>query len=232
MELIDLKAKLRQETGKGMARALRRDERVPAIVYGSKVDSVMLSIGTVDFDRIVRDNGIQGVFLKLAVDGEGKKTRTVMLKEVQMDVFQKEYLHVDFHEIDMETKVSVEVPVRIIGEAQGVIEGGVLQIIRRELVVFCKPVDVPDYIAIDVSDMEIGDAVHVEEIVLDEKIEIPHEVDFTVITLVPPTAEEIEEEDEDLLDEEAVEGEEGAEGAEGTEDAKASEEKSKEASKE
>ncbi|MCD4741931.1 MAG: 50S ribosomal protein L25 [Desulfobacteraceae bacterium] len=229
MELIDLKAKLRQETGKGMARALRRSERVPAIVYGSKLDPVMLSIGTVEFDRIVRDNGIQGVFLKLAVDGESKKTRTVMLKEVQMDVFQKEYLHVDFHEIDMEAKVSVEVPVRIVGEAKGVIEGGVLQIIRRELVVFCKPADVPDDIAIDVSDMEIGDAVHIEEIALDEKVEIPHEVDFTVITLVPPTAEEVEEEDEDLLDEEAVEGEEGAEDAE---DAKASDDKSEEASKE
>ena len=229
MELIDLKAKLRQETGKGMARTLRRSERVPAIVYGSKVDPVMLSIGTVEFDKIVRDNGIQGVFLKLAVDGESKKTRTVMLKEVQMDVFQKEYLHVDFHEIDMEAKVSVEVPVRIVGEAKGVIEGGVLQIIRRELVVLCKPADVPDDIAIDVSDMEIGDAVHLEEIVLDEKVEIPHEVDFTVVTLVPPTAEEVEEEDEDLLDEEAVEGEEGEEGAE---DAKASDDKSEEASKE
>lgn len=226
MELIDLKAKVRQETGKGMARALRRDERVPAIVYGSKVDPVMLSIGTVEFDKIVRDNGVQGVFLKLAVDGETKKTRTVMLKEIQMDVFQKEYLHVDFHEIDMETKVSVEVPVRIAGDAKGIIEGGVLQIIRRELVVFCKPVDVPEYISIDVSDMEIGDSVHVEEIVIDEKVEIPHEVDFTVLTLVPPTAEEVEEEDEELLDEEAVEGEEGAE------DAKASEEKSEEASKE
>ena len=218
MELIDLKAELRQETGKGVARALRRNEKVPAIVYGSKVDPVMLSIGTAEFDKIVRDNGVQGVFLNLAVDGESKKSRTVMLKEVQMDVFQKEYLHIDFHEIDMDTKVTVSVPVRVVGSAKGVIEGGgVLQIIRRELDVFCKPVDVPDDITIDVTEMEIGDAVHVEEIIVDDKIEIPHEVDFTVITLVPPTAEEEVEEDEDLLDEEAVDGEEG------TEDAKADE---------
>ncbi|MCK5097695.1 MAG: 50S ribosomal protein L25, partial [Desulfobacteraceae bacterium] len=160
MELIDLKAERRQETGKGEARALRRNERVPAIVYGSKLDPVMLSIGTAEFDKIVRDNGIQGVFLNLAVDGESKKARTVMLKEVQMDVFQKEYLHIDFHEIDMDTKVTVSVPVRVVGSAKGVIEdGGVLQIIRRELDVFCKPVDVPDDITIDVTAMEIGDAV-------------------------------------------------------------------------
>ncbi len=208
MELIDLKAELRQETGKGVSRSLRRNEKVPAIVYGAKIDPVMLSVETPEFDKIVRDNGLQGVFLKLNVGGESKKTRTVMLKEVQMDVFQKEYLHIDFQEIDMDEKVTVSVPVVAVGDAKGVKEdGGVLQIIRRELDVICKPADVPDEIAIDVSAMEIGDAVHVEEIVVDDKIEIPHEVDFTVITLVPPTAEEQVEEDEDLLDEEGIEGE-------------------------
>ncbi len=226
MELIDLKADLRKETGKGQARALRQNDRVPAIVYGSKTDPVLLSLDTVDFDKVVRDNGIQGVFLKLVVDGDDKKSRTVMLKEVQMDVFQKEYLHIDLHEIDMDTKVSVTVPVRVVGDAQGVIEGGVLQLIRRELVVLCKPVDVPDDITIDVTKLEIGDSVHVEEIDLGENVEIPHEVDFTVLTLVPPTAEEEVEEDEDLLDEELAEGEEGAE------EAKDGEEKPEEASTE
>jgi large subunit ribosomal protein L25 len=227
LELIDLKAELRQETGKGQAHALRQNKRVPAIVYGSKVDTVMLSLETLEFDKIVRANGIQGVFLKLDVAGEKKKTRTVMLKEVQMDVFQKEYLHVDLHEIDLDAKVSVSVPVKAVGEAKGVIEGGVLQIIRRELVVFCMPVNVPDAITIDVSDLEIGDAVHVEEIKLDENVEIPHEVDFTVLTLVPPTAEEEVEEDEDLLDEEGVEGEEAADSSD---EAKDSKDKSEEAS--
>jgi large subunit ribosomal protein L25 len=227
LELIDLKAELRQEMGKGAARTLRRNERVPAIVYGAKVDPVMLSIETAEFNKVVRDNGTQGVFINLAVDGEGKKARTVMLKEVQMDVFQKEYLHVDFHEIDMDAKVTVSVPVVPAGEAKGVKEeGGILQIIRRELDIICKPADVPEEITIDVSAMEIGDAVHVEEIDLGENIEIPHEVDFTVVTLIPPTAKEEEIEDEDdLLDEEGVEGEEA------TADA-GSEESSEEASKE
>jgi large subunit ribosomal protein L25 len=228
LELIDLKAELRQDTGKGPARALRLNERVPAIVYGSKTDTVMLSLNTPEFDKIVRDNGVQGVFFKLFVAGDSKKSRTVMLKEVQMDVFQKEYLHVDLHEIDMDTKVSVAVPVKVVGEAKGVVEGGVLQFIRRELVVLCKPIDVPDDITVDVSALEIGDSVHVEEIDLDENVEIPHDVDFTVLTLVPPTAEEVEEEDEDLLDEELAEGEEGEEGD--AEDAKESESKSEEAS--
>ena len=229
LELIDLKAELRQDTGKGPANALRLNERVPAIVYGSKTDTVMLSLNTPEFDKIVRDNGVQGVFFKLVVAGDSKKSRTVMLKEVQMDVFQKEYLHIDLHEIDMDAKVSVAVPVRVVGDARGVIEGGVLQLIRRELVVFCKPIDVPDDITVDVSALEIGDSVHVEEIDLDENVEIPHDVDFTVLTLVPPTAEEIEEEDEDLLDEELAEGEEGEEGdAEGAKDSEGKSEESSE----
>jgi len=211
LELIDLKAELRQETGKGNAYALRQNKRVPAIVYGAKIDPVMLSLDTTEFDKVVRDNGMQGVFLKLVVDGDSKKTRTVMLKEVQMDVFQKEYLHVDLHEIDMDANVSVTVPVRVVGDAKGVIEGGVLQLIRRELVVLCKPVNVPEDIAIDVTNLDIGDSVHVEDIDLDEHVEIPHEVDFTVLTIVPPTAAEEVEEDEDLLEGEVAEGEEGVE---------------------
>lgn len=212
MELIDLKAELRNETGKGVARALRRNERIPAIVYGAKIDPVMLSVESTEFDKVVRDTGFQGVFLNLNVDGEDKKSRTVVLKDVQMDVFHKEYLHIDFHEIDMENKVTVSVQVITTGTAKGVKEGGgVLQIIRRELDVVCKPVDVPDAITVDVSALDIGDAVHVSEIDLDENIEIPHEVDFTVITLVPPTAEEAVEEDEDLLDAELADTDDGDE---------------------
>jgi large subunit ribosomal protein L25 len=212
LELIDLKAELRNETGKGVARALRRNERIPAIVYGAKIDPVMLSVESTEFDKVVRDTGFQGVFLNLNVDGEDKKSRTVVLKDVQMDVFHKEYLHIDFHEIDMENKVTVSVQVITTGTAKGVKEGGgVLQIIRRELDVVCKPVDVPDAITVDVSALDIGDAVHVSEIDLDENIEIPHEVDFTVITLVPPTAEEAVEEDEDLLDAELADTDDGDE---------------------
>lgn len=230
LELIDLKAELRQDTGKGKARTLRRNKRLPAIVYGSKMDNIMLSLDTVEFDTIIRENGMQGVFIKLVVDGDDKTSKTVMLKEVQMDVFQKEYLHVDMHEIDLDTKVTVSVPVRVVGESKGVIEErGVLQMVRRELEVLCKPADVPDDIPIDISALEIGDAVHVEEINLDENIEIPHDVDFTVLTIVPPTAEEEVEEDEDLLDEEGVEGEDGAEDEESSESGDdASEEAAKE----
>ncbi|MCP4673216.1 MAG: 50S ribosomal protein L25 [Desulfobacula sp.] len=213
MELINLNAKLRETSGKGAARKLRQNKEIPAIVYGAKKDPVMLSIDAAGFDRIIRENGSTGLFFSLKIDGKAGKDKTVMLKEMQMDTFSLHYLHLDLHEIDMDTEVTVSIPVETIGSSMGVEAGGVIQIIRRELDIVCKPADTPDTIQIDITDLDIGDSVHVEDLNLGEDIEIPHDVDFTIITISAPTAEEEEiDEDEDLLEEgEAeAEGEAGA----------------------
>ena len=122
-----------------------------------------------------------------------------------MDTFSLNYLHIDLHEIDMDTEVTMSVLVETIGESIGVKEGGLLQIIRRELDVVCKPTDAPETIQIDISDLDVGDAVHVEDIDLGENIEIPHDVNFTIITIGAPTVEEEEIEEEDELLEEGEE---------------------------
>ncbi len=201
MELIELREKTRETRGKGAARQLRAAKAIPAIVYGASVEPVKLSVDTVVFDKIIRDNGTTGLFFNLAV--EGGQEKAVMLKDIQMDAFQLEYLHIDFHEIDMDAKVSVTIPVETKGESAGVKEGGMMQIIRRELDILCKPKHTPESIVLDVSELNIGDAVHVEDIDLGENIEIPHEVNFTVITVVPPTTDstEVEEEDDDMIEE-------------------------------
>ncbi len=201
MELIELSAKTRETTGKCAARKMRAANAIPAIVYGAKADPVKLSVDTTIFDKIIRDNGTTGLFFNLTV--EGGQEKAVMLKDIQMDAFQLEYLHIDFHEIDMDAKVLVTIPVETKGESAGVKEGGMLQIIRRELDVLCKPKHTPESIVLDITGLNIGDALHVEEIKLGDEIEIPHEVNFTVLTVVPPTADtdEVEEEDEDMIEE-------------------------------
>lgn len=201
MELIELNAKSRENKGKGAARKLRADNAIPAVVYGAKIDPAMLSLDTGEFDKIIRENGSTGLFFNLKIDGA--KETPVMLKDFQMDAFGLKYLHVDLHAIDMDAKVTVTVPVETTGQSVGVKEGGLLQIIRRELDILCKPKDTPDSIVLDISEMAIGDSLHVEDIDLGDAIEIPHEVDFTVITVVPPTtdAEEGDEEEDDLLEE-------------------------------
>jgi large subunit ribosomal protein L25 len=207
LDLIKLNATQRTIRGKGAARRTRREKRIPAVVYGAKISPLMLSLDTSEFDKIVRDHGLSGLFLNLKIQGDDPQTQVVMLKELQMDPFGIEYLHADFQQIDMDTQVTVSVPVEIVGMSKGVKDGGgMLQIIRRELEVICKPADTPEKIEIDVSALDIGDAIHVEDIDLGEAVQIPHETNFTMITVVPPDAgeeEEVEEEDE-LLDEEEM----------------------------
>ncbi len=215
MELLKLKAEIRQTKGKNAARQMRRDNLLPAVVYGAKTQPLNLSLNTYSMSELIRKNGSSGLFINLEVEGDAKQTRTVVLKDIQMDAFSLRYLHVDFHEIDMANKLSVTVPVETSGESKGVKEGGLLQIIRRELEIYCTPANVPDSIVIDVSDLDVGDAVHVESIDLGDDIEIPHEVNFTVLTVVPPSLEETDETEEDeFLEDGAEEADADAEPAE------------------
>lgn len=209
MELIELNAKTRETKGKGAARKLRAADAIPAVVYGAKTEPVKLAVDTPIFDKIIRENGTTGLFFELKIDGGQEKS--VMLKDIQMDPFGLKYLHIDFHEIDMDTKVSVTVPVETEGVCAGVKEGGMLQIIRRELDILCKPKHTPESIVLDISEMEIGDSLHVEDIDLGDAIEIPHEVNFTVITVVPPTTSDEGVEEEDDEDEIEVAAEPAAE---------------------
>ena len=210
MELVELSARPRETRGKGAAKKLRRNKAIPAIVYGRKTDPTSLSLDTAEFEKIIRERGSSGVFLNLKIDNTEKP---VMLKELQMDVFGKHCLHVDLQAIDMDREITISVPVQAVGTSKGTKEGGLLQIIRRELNVICKPTDMPAAIAIDVTNMEIGDSFHVEEIDLGENVKIPHEVNFTVLTVVAPTAaaKTEEEEAEEMEEAEEVEAEKEAE---------------------
>ena len=209
MDLIKLNATQRTISGKGAARRIRREKRIPAVVYGAKMTPLSVSLDTGEFDKIIREQGTSGLFLNLKIQGDDPRTKVVILKELQMDPFGIEYLHADFQQIDMDTQLSVSVPVEIVGTSKGVKDGGgMLQIVRRELEVFCKPADTPDKIEIDVTALDIGDAVHVEDIDLGESVQIPHEVNFTIITVIPPDMgeeEEVTEEDELLGEAEMAE---------------------------
>ena len=206
LDLIKLHATKRSTKGKGAARKMRKNKTFPAVIYGPKTDPMMLCLETSEFDKIIRSRGTSGLFLNMKIEGEAEvKSKVVMLKDLQMDTYGIEYLHADFHQIDMDTLVTVSVPIVPVGVSKGVKDGGgMLQIIRRELEVVCKPADTPESIEIDISDLDIGDAVHVEAIDLGEAVEIPHEVNFTVITIVPPDAGEEEEElaEDEMMEEE------------------------------
>lgn len=216
MDNIELQAKTRTETGNGPARVLRREGQIPAILYGPGAEPEMLSVGVRDLENIIKEQGAVGrAIFNLTIDG-GTKAKAAMIKELQTHPVSREILHIDFYVVAMDRKVNVNIPIVTTGMSVGVEMGGMLQIIRRELEVYCLPNAIPEEITIDITDLDIGNSVHVEDISLEGDVEIPHEVNFTILTVVAPTKaeeEEVVEEDEELAEgeEAAEEAEEGAE---------------------
>ena len=220
MELNEINANIRATTGNGPARVLRREGRIPAILYGSATDPVLLSVDIKDLEQAFKTTASSQALLNLVVHDSETYSKSVMVKELQTHPTTEAFLHADFYEIDMENKITVNVPILLVGKSKGVEEGGLLQSIRRELEITCLPNQIPAAIEVDVTDMVIGDSLHVKSISLPEGVELQTETDFTVLTVISAKVEieepEVEEEIEDLeVEGEPVEGE-----AEETEDTK------------
>lgn len=210
METIELKTTVRNTVGNGPARELRRQGRIPAVLYGPGKEPVLLSIDQNEFEKILKNQETGHLLLNLVIRNGKESKRTAMIKELQTNPVSQAFLHVDFYEISMDRRIRVNVPVVPTGKAQGVELGGVLQIVRRELEVLCLPGEIPAAFEVDITNLDIGDSIHVEDIPLAEGVEIAADVNFTVITVLSPKmeAEEAEEEGE------AVEGEDAEEGGE------------------
>lgn len=206
MEIHSLKAQTRKSTGKGTGRSLRRDGRIPAVLYGSDIDSMPLSVSIYDIERLLSKINYAQSLLKLQVENGQSFEKTVMIKEIQTSPLSRNFLHMDFYEVDMKRKLTVTVPVVTVGTSKGVEEGGILQIIRRELDVNCLPTDIPEQITIDISHLEVGDSIHVNEIKQEGDVEIPFDANFTILTIVAPKTV-----DEEEAKTEETETEEGAE---------------------
>jgi len=213
LELIELKTNVRTTTGNGPARVLRQAGQIPAVFYGPGTESVLLSVNISDIDRILKKGQIGQALLNLVIPNNGEtSTKTVMVKELQLHPVSRNFLHIDFYEVAMDRKIMVNVPVTTTGKAKGVEVGGILQIIRRALEVQCLPLDVPESIEIDITDLDIGDSIHVGDISLQSEIEFLGDENITVVTIVTPKIEEeeepVEEEEEEGEAEIAEEGEE------------------------
>ncbi|MBT8357943.1 MAG: 50S ribosomal protein L25/general stress protein Ctc [Deltaproteobacteria bacterium] len=216
MEQIELKANARKTTGNGPAGVLRREGRIPAVLYGPGTEPVLLSVKIVDFEEVLKKGNVSQVLLNLVIQNGKAYSKSVIIKELQQHPVSQDFLHIDFYEIDMKRKIKVNIPVATTGKSKGVELGGVLQIVRHELEVLCLPGDIPEEIVIDVTDLDMGDSVHVEEIPLEGDAEIQAEINFTVLTILSPKVEEEEVEEEEELEEGEEGAEEGAEEGEET----------------
>ncbi len=220
MERIELQTTVRKSTGNSPARSLRRSGHIPAVLYGPKTAPVLLSVNTKDLEQVFKQGNVFQIILNLVIQNGRKISKAAMVKELQTHPVSGQFIHIDFYEIDMKRQINVMVPVITKGKSVGVENGGMLNIVRRELELLCLPGDIPEAIEIDVTDLDIGDSIHIEDIPLGENIEVSADVNYTVVTVLTPKVEEevVEEEEAELEEGEAEEGEEPSEPDESTEE--------------
>ena len=214
-EQLTLPAETRDRAGKGASRALRRDGRVPAVVYGQKKDALSIHVE----EKLLSKMLSTGHFMNsiVMIDVGGKATRTLP-KAVDFHPVTSRPTHVDFLRISEHTKVTVAVPVRFDNEdaSPGLKRGGVLNVVQHEIELTCDAAHIPDEIHVPLDGLEIGDSIHISQVKLPQGAEPTiTDRDFTVATLVAPSAMKSEDEETAAADAvPTVDGEE-AEAAEG-----------------
>ena len=219
MTTVALAAQSRTETGKGVARSLRRQALIPAVFYGPEVDPIPLILQSRELEKLITTGAGENILIDLNIeDGKSTQSHRAMIKEIQVDPVKQYILHVDLYAISMDKKISVEVPITLTGTAIGVSdEGGILQQVSRTLEVSCLPDRIPEAFELEVTALAIGDSLHVSDLEIPEGVDVLAEDELTVASVVPPTkVEEIEpevleeeEEGEEVEEEEAETKEEG-----------------------
>lgn len=187
-----LQAQVREGTGKGVGRKLRASGRIPAVLYGRGRDNVLLSLEPRALERALSSShaGMNTLF-DLHVDGTQSGAATVVLvKDLQRHPVRGALVHADLYQVDLTQTIEVSVPVHIVGTAVGVsMNGGILDIALREIEIECLPRAIPDQIDVDVSALEIGESVHVRDVVLPEGVKLLSDPDLAVVSVAAPAAE-------------------------------------------
>jgi large subunit ribosomal protein L25 len=220
-----LVAERREGTGKGVARKLRAAGRVPAVLYGHDQEAVAISVDARELVHLFHQAASANVLLDLVLDG---KEHLTIPREVQRDHIHSRFVHVDFLVVRRDETIAVNVEVVEVGEAPGVKAGGVIEHHLRELHVECFPQDVPEHIVADISALEIGDMLHVRDLVPPKGVTVlsnPYDAVLSVITpaalrveaelLLPGEEAPPEEEVEEPVEGEEAEGEEAPAAEEG-----------------
>jgi large subunit ribosomal protein L25 len=211
MREITLKSRIREGIGKKMAHRLRAEGEVPAILYGHKADPMKLSVPEHELWTILHNATSEHLILKLEIEDGGGEEVLTLVRDVQHHPVTGEILHIDFQRISVAEHIKVGVPIDLVGQSTGVKEfGGILDHSVREVMVRCKPVEIPDALEIDVSSLQIGQSIHLSDIMEEyrqlEFLDDPH---LTLAHVSPPKKLEVavEEGAEAAVSEAAAEGE-------------------------
>jgi len=216
---IDVTATPRLGRGKELARRLRRQGIIPAVFYGPGQEAMAISVNRADLKGAILASASGQVLIKLIIQNNGSTTTSVaVIKDYQVDPVRRDLLHADFYVVDLSKPLQVEVGVHLIGRPIGAERGGILQEVRREVLVSALPQDLPQYIEVDVSGLNLGESLNVRDLPVPPGVEILTDASYTIAAVVAPRGVAEEVTGEELVEGEAAEGEEAGEEAESAEE--------------
>jgi large subunit ribosomal protein L25 len=187
---VKLKAEPRPAVGRSAVRKLRASGLIPAVIYGGKDKPQPLQVSARDINSMMSQASGENVLVELEIGGD-RQSRTVLVQEIQHSPVGGEIRHVDFHAISMDQMIQAEVPLEPVGTPVGVKTfGGLLEQSLRSLAIECLPGDLPDRVTVDVSQLNIGDSIHVRDIQLPQGVTPKVQLDLTVLSVLAPVVEE------------------------------------------
>ncbi len=208
MSEFNVEAELREKTGRGEARRMRRAGLMPAVIYGGDKPELAITLNTMDTAKLLDKEAFYSSIINIKVKGARGDNRA-LVKDVQWHPVRDEAIHIDFFRVSSSDQVHMEVPVHAINaeNCPGMKQGGLMEVIRHTLEVICRADSIPEHIDVDCSGLEIGDSLHIEDVAMPDGVQAQHDVNFTVLTIAAPKVEKTAEEGE----EEAAETEAGEE---------------------
>ncbi len=189
METLEIQVDPREAGSKHTTRRLARLGKVPGVLYGPKTQPVPLQLNKKEFSSRVAD--LEGSHLvRLKSGSPALADKVALVKDMQFHPITGDVIHADLYEVDLTAKIQVHVPLHFVGKAVGVVRGGILQPVVREIEVECLPLDIPEFFNVDVSALDIGDSIHIEELPMPGDVTAVYESNLALVTVVPPTIEE------------------------------------------
>ncbi|MFV1993792.1 MAG: 50S ribosomal protein L25 [Verrucomicrobiales bacterium] len=215
---LNLQATKREESGTGAAKRLRRQGVTPGVIYGSHQDNYMVQVKTREFADLIHQSSSENILINLQIEGAREKDKLALVQAVQHDPLNGAVVHVDFLAVSEDETISASVPVMLVGEPEGVRMGGLLDHMVHALEVSCRPADLPEKLEVDVSELLIGQAVHVSDLALPEGVEVSADGSAVLasvqeVKVVEEEPEAVAEGEEPEVVGESAEGEEGEESA-------------------
>lgn len=187
METAKLNIQLRERSGKSAAKSLRKLGLIPAVLYGHNTENILAAVSAKNLNSLPKTGKV--ILFSIESDSEKLNGKKAFIKKITKNPIKDNILHIDFYVVPEKEKVKLEIPIKLTGKPIGVTKGGILEQEKREITVKALPDHVPDYIVIDVTNLEIGHTIHAYDIKLPEGVFLSGDPNVPIVTVVPPKVE-------------------------------------------